>query len=264
MPEFLEKILAQKRKRLEEQRINFPLPELERLLANAPPRRDPFASLLRKEDKSIPIIAELKRKSPSAGELRMDLNPAALAQSYERSGARAISVLCEEDYFGGSLEDLKQAKKFCALPILCKDFIISSFQVALARIYGADLILLIVAALEKEKLQELFLLSKELMMAPLVEAHNQGELEMALDLGARLIGINNRNLKTLEVNLETTRNLLPLIPKDRIVISESGFKTRAELEEFQALGVQAFLIGGAILASENPEQKLRELVYGQG
>ncbi len=264
MPEFLEKILARKKKRMEEQREIFPLPRLERLLAEAPPLRDPFASLLRKENGAIPIIAELKRKSPSAGELRPGLSPAAYAKIYQRAGARAISVLCEQDHFGGSLEDLKETKTQCDLPVLCKDFILSTFQVVLGRIYGADLILLIVSALDPKKLQELFLLTRELGMTPLVEIHDQAELEITLESGARLIGINNRNLDTLETSLDTTRKLLPLIPKDHIVISESGFSSRAELEEFQALGVQAFLIGGSILAAENPEQKIRELVYGQG
>jgi len=264
MSTVLEKILAQKQLRLLEQRKSFPLKELERKLAEAEPVRDAWAQILRPDPGSIPVIAELKRKSPSAGEMRMDLSPAQLARAYEEAGARAISVLCEQDHFGGRLEDLLEAKKNCGLPVLCKDFIISSFQVLLARLYGADLILLIVKALEQRKLLGLYRLAREMMMTPLVEAHNRAELELALSIGARLIGINNRDLATLEVNLDTTRDLLPLIPKDRIVVSESGFQTRAELEEFRSLGVKAFLIGGSILASADPGQKLRELVHGQG
>jgi len=264
MSEFLEKVISSKIKRLELQRQKFPVKEMEKLLANAPPVRDIFSFLLKDAPGQIPVIAEIKRKSPSAGAIKLDLNPGELARSYELAGARAVSVLCEEDFFAGSLEDLQEVKKACGVPVLCKDFIISSFQIIQARISGADLTLLIVSALDSGKLKELYILSKELMMTPLVEVHNQAELEIALSLGARLIGINNRNLKTLEVNLDTTKKLLPLIPKDRVVISESGFKSRAELEEFQALGVSGFLIGGSILSSENPEKKLRELVYGQG
>jgi len=264
MSHILENIIARKKQRLEEQRRNFPLKNLEQMLAAASPVRDFYASLLKKDERAIPVIAEFKRKSPSQGEIRSDLNPAELAQKYEAAGGRAVSILCEQDFFGGSLDDLQAAKKNCSLPVLCKDFIISSFQVMLSRIYGADLILLIASALAPKKLDELFLLTKELQMTPLVEVHDQAELEQALALGARLLGINNRNLATLEVSLDTTRTLLPLVPHDRMVISESGFKRREDLEIFYRAGVSAFLIGGSILASPNPEAKLRELVYGQG
>jgi len=264
MSNLLQSIIERKKQRLEEQRKNFPLPNLEQMLAAAPPVRDFYASLLKKDTRSIPVIAEFKRKSPSRGEIRSDLNPAELAQKYEAAGARAVSILCEQDFFAGSLDDLRAAKKNCALPLLCKDFIISSFQVMLSRIYGADLVLLIASALAPKKLDELFILTKELQMTPLIEVHDRAELEQALALGARLIGINNRNLATLEVSLDTTKTLLPLIPHDRLVISESGFTKRKELEIFHAAGVSGFLIGGSILASPEPQAKLRELVYGQG
>jgi len=262
MPTILENIIDKKKLRLEQMRKSFPRPELERLLATAPLVRDPFAQLLKKEPGAIPVIAEIKRKSPSGGDINADLDPASLAKTFEAAGARAVSVLCDQDHFGGSLEDLKAAKTGCGLPALCKDFVISSFQVLLARIFGADLVLLIASALGHKKLRELYAFAKEMGMTPLVEVHDQHELDRALELGARLIGINNRNLKTLEVNLNTTKELAPLIPKDRIVISESGFAKREELLEFQALGVTAFLIGGSILVSQNPGQKLKELVYG--
>ena len=262
MPTALDKILDKKKQWLEQARKDFSRPQLEQLLAKAMPVRDACGFLLRKEDGAIPVIAEIKRKSPSAGEIFPGLSPARFAEVYELSGARAVSVLCEKDFFGGSLEDLQEAKRGCSLPVLCKDFIISSFQVLLARINGADLVLLIAGALGQRKLNELFILTKEMGMTPLVEAHDKAELERALELGARLIGINNRNLSTLEVNLDTTRNLMPLIPKDRIVISESGFSKREELLSLQSEGVTAFLIGGSILASQNPGQKLKELVHG--
>jgi len=264
MSDVLSQILEKKKASVAEQKKNFPLPDLERMLADAPAVRDFYAQVLGKGQGVIPVIAEIKRKSPSKGEIRPGLDPGELAKKYQAAGAAAVSVLCEEDHFGGSLEDLASARKNCSLPVLCKDFIISTFQVVLARVSGADVILLIVAALEQKKLDELFLLAKELQMTPLVEVHDQQELERALSLGARLIGINNRSLATLEVSLETTRNLLPLIPQDRIVISESGFETRAQLEQFQKLGVTGFLVGGALLAAKDPESKLREMVYGQG
>jgi len=264
MSYFLEKILEQKQKRVLARKQMFDKKELERLLASAIPVREVYAELLRKEPNGIPIIAELKRRSPSKGEICASMSPGELAKRYEQGGARAVSVLCEEDYFGGSLEDLREAKRAVSSPVLCKDFIFCSFQVLEARIYGADMVLLIASGLNDERLKELYVLIKEMGMAPLVEVHNQAELEKVLKLGARLIGINNRNLHTLAVDLNTTRNLVPLIPKDRIVISESGFSRREELEEMAGLGVKAFLIGHSILSSSAPEDKLRELVYGQG
>lgn len=264
MGNILEEIIAKKKIRLEEARKNFRAGDLKRALADAPRMRDAYASLLRKEPGVVPVIAEIKGKSPSQGEIRPDLNPADFARMYEESGARAISVLCEQDYFGGSLEHLREAKQSCSLPVLCKDFVVSTFQVLLARVYGADLVLLIVAALEQKKLAELYMLVKEMGMAPLIEVHNGDELARALELGGGLLGINNRNLATLEVNLATTEELLPLIPKDRIVISESGFSKRKELEAFTQKGVAVFLIGGSILTSNDPGAKLKELIHGQG
>ena len=262
MPTALDKILDKKKQRLEQARKDFPARRLEDLLAHALPVRDALSHLLAKENGAIPVIAEIKRKSPSAGEILPGLSPAQLAKDYESAGARAISVLCEQDFFGGSLEDMEEAKRSCSLPMLCKDFIISTFQVLLARIHGADMALLIARALDQRKLNELFLMVKEMGMTPLVEVHDRQEMERALELGAKLIGVNNRNLSTLEVSLENTRKLLPLIPKDKIVISESGFSRREELLDMQAAGATAFLIGGSILSSSNPAQKLRELVHG--
>jgi len=262
MPAILDQILYQKRKWIEEKKKSFSFSELEKLLASAPCLRDAYAYILKEVDGEIPIIAEIKKKSPSLGRIVPELDISKWAEGYEKAGARAISVLCDEDYFSGSFEDLSLAKHSCQLPVLCKDFIISSFQVLLARIYGADLVLLIVRALEKSKLAELFFLIKELGMTPLVEVHNRAELEIALELGARLLGINNRDLNTLEINLDTTSELIHYIPSDRIVISESGFSKRKELERFRKMGVQAFLIGSSILRSENPFDKLKKLVYG--
>ena len=262
MPLILDKILSQKRKQIEKLKEQISFQELEKLLADAEPVRDAYAYLLREVEAQIPVIAEIKRKSPSEGEILPELELEQWAEEYEKAGARAISVLTESDFFGGSLEDLQRVKRACVLPVLCKDFIFTSFQILCARIYGADLVLLIVRILEKEKLFELYKLAKELGMTPLVEVHNQKELEIALELEARWLGINNRDLDNLKVDLNTTRELLPLIPPDRIIISESGFSKREELEEFRAMGVQGFLIGTSILKSAQPFQKLRELVYG--
>jgi indole-3-glycerol phosphate synthase len=262
MTDTLGKIIAKKKQRVEEARKIFPRDRLESLLAHALPVRDALSSLLANQNGTIPVIAEIKRKSPTQGEIMPGLSPAQLAKDYESAGARAISVLCEQDFFGGSLEDMEAAKQSCSLPVLCKDFVISTFQVLTARIHGADLILLIASALDQRKLNELFILVKEMGMTPLIETHDQAELERALSLGAKLIGINNRNLATLETSIDTTRKLLPLVPKDKIVVSESGFSQREELVDLRAEGVSAFLIGGSILSSQNPGQKLKELVHG--
>ena len=179
MSSFLEKILEQKQKRVLARKQAFDKKELERLLASAIPVREVYAELLRKEPNSIPIIAELKRRSPSKGQICEDMNPGELSKRYEQAGARALSVLCEEDYFGGSLEDLIQVKQVVSLPVLCKDFIFCSFQVLEARIYGADLVLLIASMLKDERMKGLYVLVKEMGMAPLVEVHNQEELEKA-------------------------------------------------------------------------------------
>ncbi len=208
----------------------------------------------------ISLIAEHKRSSPSAGMIRADLELADVVAAYGRAGARALSVLTEEGRFGGELADLAAARAASGLPILRKDFIVEDYQVHEALAGGADAILLIVAALEAGRLAVLDALAGQLGLATLVEVHNAAELEVAIALGAGVIGINNRNLATLQVDLETTYELLAKVPADTLVVAESGFRSHAELERLEAAGVDAVLIGEALMRAPDIEAATRELL----
>jgi len=205
------------------------------------------------------IIAEIKKASPSKGVLREHFVPSEIAQSYASYGATCLSVLTDKEYFLGSPEYLKQARAACSLPVIRKDFIIDSYQVYEARAMGADAILLIVAALERNQMQELEACAIENQLDVLVEVHNAEELEAALILQTPLLGINNRNLKTFEVSLQTTLDLLPAIPKEKLVITESGILNPVDVKKMQDQGVNAFLIGEAFMRSDNPGKALAEL-----
>ncbi len=208
----------------------------------------------------ISVIAEHKRSSPSAGVIRDDLALADVVAAYERAGAAALSVLTEEGRFGGALSDLAAARAGSSLPILRKDFIVDEYQVHEALAGGADAILLIVAAVEAGPLADLHALAGRLGLATLVEVHNAAELELATTLGAPIVGINNRNLSTLQVDLNTTYELLPQVPEGVLVVAESGFRSHAELERLQAAGVDAVLIGEALMRSPDIEAALRNLL----
>jgi len=236
------------------------LEELRRVALEQPPPLD-FASALRGE--RIRLIAEVKKASPSRGVIRSDFNPAEIAQTYATNGASAISVLTEARYFRGNinhLRDIREALGDKRLPLLRKDFLYDPYQVYESRAYGADSLLLIVAILEPEKLEELLRLSHELNMSCLVEVHNEAELEIALNSGARVIGINNRDLRTFTVDLTTTKRLRPLIPQDRIVVSESGIKDRDDMEKLRKWHVDAVLIGESLLSAPNIAAKMKELL----
>jgi len=206
------------------------------------------------------IIAELKRKSPSRGVLRRDYRPAEIAAGYQAAGARALSVLTDGPYFGGSLEDLREAREATSLPVLRKDFIIDQYQAAEAAAAGADAILLIVAALDDRQLRLLFNRAVELGLDALVEVHSEEELERAAALGARLIGVNNRDLATLEVTIETSLRLAPRLPAGTLAVSESGLRSRADLDRLEAAGYRAFLIGESFLAAPDPAAALRQML----
>lgn len=202
------------------------------------------------------VIAEIKKASPSKGVIRVDFNPAQIAKSYEKAGAACLSVLTDQQYFQGSAEYLKQARNACKLPVLRKDFMIDPYQVYEARAMGADCILLIVAALELKQMRELESLAHDLGMAVLVEVHDSDELEMALQLDTPLIGINNRNLRTFEVTLQTTLDLLQQLPEDRFVITESGIFTPEDVALMRANDVHAFLVGEAFMRQPDPGAEL--------
>ena len=205
------------------------------------------------------VIAEVKKASPSKGVLRPDFQPAAIAQSYAEHGAACLSVLTDEQFFQGSPDYLKQARAACALPVLRKDFMVDHYQVYEARAMGADAILLIVAALDHGLMAELEACAMDLGMDVLVEVHDGEELDAALKLKTPLLGINNRNLRTFDVTLDTTLGLLPRIPKDRLVVTESGILGAGDVQRMREADVHAFLVGEAFMRAENPGRELQRL-----
>ncbi len=256
----LDRIVADNSLELEARKRSFPLAELHRVALEQPAPLD-FASALRGE--GVQLIAEVKKASPSRGVIRSDFNPVEIAQTYASNGASAISVLTEARYFQGNLFHLKSIRETLRderLPLLRKDFLYDPYQIYESRAYGADSLLLIVAILRPEKLQELLQLSHELNMSCLVEVHNKVELEIALNSGARVIGINNRDLNTFDVDLTTTKRLRPLIPQDRIVVSESGIKNHDDMEKLRKWHVDAVLIGESLISASNIAAKMKELL----
>ncbi len=256
----LEQIVADTRLELRARKRAVPLAELQRLVLTQSPPLD-FASALCGE--RIRFIAEVKKASPSKGIIRSDFDPVEIAQIYANNGASAISVLTESSYFHGNLSYLKDIKDELGnkgLPLLRKDFIHDPYQIYESRAYGADSLLLIVAILTPVKLAELITLSHELGMSCLVEVHNKAELEIALRGGAGIIGINNRNLKTFTVDVAITERLRNLIPQNRIVVSESGIKNRSDMEKMKEWGVDAVLVGEALMSAPDIAAKMTELM----
>lgn len=225
-------------------------------LSAAPPVRD-FVSAMKA--KTPAVIAEIKRASPSRGVLRENFDPAAIAKSYEKAGAACMSVLTDKEFFQGGDSDLVAARRACMLPVLRKDFIIDPYQVRESRALGADCILLIAACLTTIEMRELEGLAHQLGMAVLVEVHDAGELERALELKTPLLGINNRNLRTFETRLETTLELLARVPRERTVITESGILSRADVARMRHSGVQSFLVGEAFMRAQDPGAALKVL-----
>ena len=256
----LDKIVADVTIDLAEKKKRVPLAEIAKIASVQPQPLD-FAAAMR--DGKIRLIAEVKKASPSKGIICPNFNPVNIAGIYADNGAAAISVLTEPKYFLGSLDYLRDIKKALAakpLPLLRKDFIFDPYQIYEARAYGADCVLLIVAILSPQKLSELLQLSRQLGMMNLVEVHNAAEIEIALRSGAVIIGINNRDLNTFKVDLKTTSKLRPLIPPDRLIVSESGIKTRKDMEELQGCGVNAALIGEALIAAPDIAAEMKELL----
>jgi indole-3-glycerol phosphate synthase len=256
---FLERILAKQDAAVAQKKTEYPYQQLLRDLDAKQPVLRPFEASLR--GKVLRLIAEVKKASPSKGLLCPDFDPERLARAYELAGAAAISVLTEEVHFGGSLTDLGRVKTCTThTPVLRKDFIVDPYQLLEARLYGADAVLLIVAALNGSQLGQLCRETKELGMTPLVEVHNQEEVQKALDAGATVVGINNRNLYTFEVRLATTYQLLTKLPATVLKVSESGITTREDLARLEAGGVNAVLVGEALVTAVDPSAKIRELL----
>jgi indole-3-glycerol phosphate synthase len=260
-PTILDEITRWKRGEIARAKAAMPLAAIHAEMATAPPPRD-FAATLGAP--GISLIAEVKRASPSKGVLRPDLDPVTLARAYEVSGAAAVSVLTDEHYFQGSLDDLRAVRQSVDLPVLRKDFVLDPYQVSQARAAGADAVLLIVAALDDQTLQALLNQVEDMGMAALVEVHNAAELERALDAdvapGRRIIGVNNRDLRTFEVDLATTQKLRPLVPPDAILVSESGIHGRDDVERLEGMGADAMLVGEALVRAQDVGGKIGELL----
>ena len=256
----LKRILARKQEEVAERRERVSLFELKARLSGAPPVRGFADAVAAKLQAGLPaVIAEDKKASPSKGVIRADFDPAAIACSYEAGGAACLSVLTDIDFFQGSDAYLQQARAACSLPVLRKDFVVDAWQLHEARMLGADCVLLIAAALDDVQLAEFAFIADELGMDVLVEVHDLDELERALPIPARLLGINNRNLRTFEVSLQNTLDLKDMVPADRVLVTESGILAPADVALMRGAGVHAFLVGEAFMRQPDPGTALREL-----
>jgi indole-3-glycerol phosphate synthase len=283
MADVLREIIAKKKERIGSAKQSLPQEELKTRVVGLPAARSFIDGIIK--PKNISLIAEIKKQSPSGGIICEDFNPAEIAKVYQQAGAQAVSVLTEEDFFGGALSYINEVKQAVSLPVLRKDFILDPYQIYESRISGADAILLIADALTKEELSELIALADSLKMDCLVEVHTLKELKKVLNMkvapladqeqpaiqrqGSKgkakkeidfLIGINNRDLHTLEVDFRTTELLYPLVPKDRLVVVESGIKSYQDMLFLKILGVNAVLVGEAILKAEDKKSKIQDLM----
>ncbi|MDP8235890.1 MAG: indole-3-glycerol phosphate synthase TrpC [Candidatus Erginobacter occultus] len=257
MNDFIKKVIALKREEVAAAKTAAPLRELRSLISDLPETRD-FRGALAGE--SLALIAEVKRSSPSAGKIAPIADPGRLARLYREGGAAAISVLTESGWFGGSLDDLAMVKAEVDLPVLRKDFIIDPYQLHQSRAAGADAVLLIAELLEPETLADFLGRAEEIGLACLVEAHSGEALKMVLNTPAVIVGINNRDLKTLTVDLETSIRLLPLVPEDRVRVAESGVKTAEDIRRLTVASADAVLVGETLARAEDPTAKIRELL----
>jgi indole-3-glycerol phosphate synthase len=266
IPTVLKKIVKRKVEEIDERSNHTTLADLEKSIRNVKDKEQHPRGFARAIQQSIElgnpaVIAEVKKRSPSKGLLRDPFMPAQIAKSYQLGGATCMSVLTDADFFGGTEQYLIEARAACSLPVIRKDFIIDPYQVFEARAIGADCILLIVSCLEDRQMQELNKLAHRLGMDVLIEVHGGEELEQALSLDNQLLGINNRNLHTFEEGLENTFDLLPFIPKDKIIITESAIHTRNDVSAMRAQQVNGFLVGEAFMRAADPGEKLRELFF---
>lgn len=268
MATILDQIVAERRVAVKESRARRKLSELEALASERPAPRSLRTAFLSIEEAKVTdstashrVISEVKRASPSKGLIRENFDPLAIARSYEKGGAAAISVLTEEKYFQGSLDYLKTVAAQVALPVLRKDFFVDPYQVVEARAHGASAILLIIACTERGLSEELLHAAREYGLDVLVEVHTRAELDEALDLGeGLLLGINNRDLHTFDTSLQTTLDLIPHVPADRKVIAESGLKAKRDLDQLRAAGAGGFLVGESLMRAPDPGAMLAELI----
>ncbi len=254
----LDEILAYKRREVQKRMQEIDLAKLRERITPRSDRRS-FKNAVKRKD-GVALIAEIKRASPSAGMIREDFQPTALARAYENGGAHALSVLTDEHFFQGHLKHVLQARSVTSLPCLRKDFVVDEYQIWEARLAEADAVLLIVAALQKKELQCLLGIAKKVELDALVEVHNQSELDIALEVGAFIIGINNRDLQTFHVNLAITEELASKIPKDRIIVSESGIHDAKDVQRVRNSGVDAVLVGESLMRQSDVEAATKALL----
>ncbi|MBI3292530.1 MAG: indole-3-glycerol phosphate synthase TrpC [Elusimicrobia bacterium] len=254
----LQQIVEQRRARLRQAMERQPLAMLERQVAAVPPPKD-FKTAIHKTS-GIQVIAEFKRASPSAGALRPGANPVQVAEAFLAGGAAAVSILTEEDFFHGSLEDLQSVRRQSPLPLLRKDFMVDPYQVYEARAWGADAVLLITSILSPTQLAELFQTAQGLGVTPLVEVHTAAELERALGLGAPVIGLNNRNLQDFSIDLTITTSLIGRVPREKVVVAESGFETPEQIQQLDASRITAVLVGEHLMRARDISTTLHALV----
>jgi indole-3-glycerol phosphate synthase len=253
----LDKIVAVKRDEVARLKKTTPLAQLQKAVGDLPPARDFRGAISRR---SCAIIAEVKRSSPSKGRIRAAFDPVQIARIYQEHGAQTVSVLTDAQFFEGTGAYLAAIKKAITLPLLRKDFIIDAYQIYESRVLGADALLLIAAILKQGQMQEYIGLAEQLGLAPLVEVHTKDELAKALAAGAQIIGINNRDLQTFTTDLKRTLELMPMIPKGKIVVAESGISSRKDIELLMGAGVHCFLIGEALMRAKDIGKKLKELL----
>lgn len=264
MSNILAEICDQRRADVARRKAEHPLSDLAEAAEAASPPRGFGAALARAATKGYGLVAEIKRASPSAGLIREDFDVPALARAYEAGGATCLSVLTEARHFQGSDEDLGAARAATALPVLRKDFMVDGYQITESRALGADCVLLIMAVLEDSEAQDFAAMARDHGMDILAEVHDEIELERALTLEGALIGINNRNLKTLETDLATTERLAPLVPAGRVIVSESGLNGPDDLARMAAIGAKCFLVGEALMRQDDIEGAARRLLGGDG
>jgi indole-3-glycerol phosphate synthase len=256
---FLEDILTHKKEDIQSRKKLISLEAVKQGASHRPAPRDFFAALHEKPDNKSRIIAEIKKASPSKGIIQNDLDPEKIGAIYQKAGARAISILTEKNFFQGDIEYLSLVRKIVDIPVLCKDFIIDPYQIYEAASHGADGFLLIAAILARQQIEDFLSLGRELGMEALVEVHSEEELREVLLTSAKILGINNRDLKTFKTDIATTLALMKFIPAGKVVVSESGINTRSQIEILEKAGVHAFLIGEALMKEKDPGKKLREL-----
>ena len=263
-PSVLRKIIATKQAEVAQRRMSTPLETLEKKIETLSAPRDFYAALERRVNQQQPaVIAEFKRASPSAGWINQHADPAEVAAAYQRAGAACMSVLTDAEYFRGSEQDLKRARAACDLPVIRKDFIIDEYQVYETRALGADAMLLIVAALDDNQLQALGALASELNLAVLIEVHDRNELDRALAVPGKLLGINNRDLHQFETRLETSVELAGHVSGDRIIVSESGIHRPEDIRQLKTAGIYSFLIGESLMSADRPDIAMSALFDGE-